>query len=824
MKRQKLLIALLSVLFCFSFIFGIKTAETPKADGIDYVTVEDMIANRDKLLPAFKHPHAERLAISEDGVISSWENGAFHYSEEVDAVAFDITIKSGNELAIYLRTGGDGTLWQATGYAVYVNTASATIYKISNPATWNDTPLGSFAITSFFDGNTHSIKYSLVESAEGLVVTFSIDDLVATGVDTGTPIAKENTEFKMCSVNSTVLYTVSATGTNSGDNEGEGEEEPDGDYVAGKSITDAEMVANKDKLLPAFNHSGAERLSVNNGVISCWEDGHFFYGDEIDCASFNIAISAGTNICFALRTAGGGTMWTSTGYYAYIYQTETGVCAELYKVTDVTNWQTVETQLAKGDIENIFDGENHSVVFQFVPSQSGSTLSLTVGDVVISGTDNGTPIALSGTNFKIARVNTDALYTVGQAVVVEDGEYTVNYVSAEEMMANKDKLLPAFNHGGVERLSVENGVITSWENGYFYYNAEVEAVDVDFSMESLANTDVTFALRAAGDGVMWQTTGYFLYLKGTAAELYKVDNPSAWNANRLAVATIANVFDGNFHNIKYYAVTDTKGYVHLGLIIDGVEAFTAVDRENVLAIEGTELKIASVNVQQVYKVTAPKDTVHAYGEEQTTAPTCTEKGYTSKVCANCGKIEIISEVDSTGHTYESVVTDPTCLEDGYTTYTCACGDTYTEAGAEAVGHKHESEVVAPTCTEKGYTKYTCVCGDTYMEDFVDELGHTFGEWEIVKEATATEDGEKKRTCACGETETEVIPATGEESTPDTESTESTTPNESEGEESTTTSDGGNESTASGCTGSMGGLFGGLALLGFAVSTLRKKLR
>ncbi|MBR6921300.1 MAG: leucine-rich repeat protein [Clostridia bacterium] len=39
--------------------------------------------------------------------------------------------------------------------------------------------------------------------------------------------------------------------------------------------------------------------------------------------------------------------------------------------------------------------------------------------------------------------------------------------------------------------------------------------------------------------------------------------------------------------------------------------------------------------------------------------------------------------------------------------------------------------------------------------------HSFGEWNIIKEASCTEDGEKQRTCAvCGETETDTIPAEG----------------------------------------------------------------
>ena len=76
------------------------------------------------------------------------------------------------------------------------------------------------------------------------------------------------------------------------------------------------------------------------------------------------------------------------------------------------------------------------------------------------------------------------------------------------------------------------------------------------------------------------------------------------------------------------------------------------------------------------------------------------------------------------------------------------------------GHKHEytDDVVAPTCTEKGYTKHTCECGDTYQDSEVEAKGHSFGEWEVVKEATEKEKGTKERVCSvCSEKETEEIP-------------------------------------------------------------------
>lgn len=57
------------------------------------------------------------------------------------------------------------------------------------------------------------------------------------------------------------------------------------------------------------------------------------------------------------------------------------------------------------------------------------------------------------------------------------------------------------------------------------------------------------------------------------------------------------------------------------------------------------------------------------------------------------------------------MTAPTCTEDGYTTYTCRnCGDRRTGHVVGALGHSYK-------CTENGNDRiYTCTrCGDTYTE-------------------------------------------------------------------------------------------------------------
>ena len=179
-----------------------------------------------------------------------------------------------------------------------------------------------------------------------------------------------------------------------------------------------------------------------------------------------------------------------------------------------------------------------------------------------------------------------------------------------------------------------------------------------------------------------------------------------------------------------------------------------------------------------------------------TAPTCTERGYTTHVC-HCGDTYMDSYVDATGHDHKAVVTAPTCTEKGYTTHTCHCGDTYvdsyldelghnltqheakaptcTEIGWDAyetcsrcdhttyvkipaTGHDHKVTVTAPTCTEQGYTTHTCHCGDTYVDSYVDATGHSYGDWFEYQAPTTTAVGEERRNCQnCDHFESRELP-------------------------------------------------------------------
>ena len=119
---------------------------------------------------------------------------------------------------------------------------------------------------------------------------------------------------------------------------------------------------------------------------------------------------------------------------------------------------------------------------------------------------------------------------------------------------------------------------------------------------------------------------------------------------------------------------------------------------------------------------------HSYGTwKQTKAPTCTEKGMETRTCTRCNASET-RDITSLGHAIvHHAAKAATCTEKGWAAYdTCSRCDYSTYKEIAATGHHHNAVVTAPTCTAKGYTTHTCnTCGNSYKDNYTNALGHSY---------------------------------------------------------------------------------------------------
>ena len=107
-------------------------------------------------------------------------------------------------------------------------------------------------------------------------------------------------------------------------------------------------------------------------------------------------------------------------------------------------------------------------------------------------------------------------------------------------------------------------------------------------------------------------------------------------------------------------------------------------------VKGTEVRICTrCNASETRNVDALGHSFIHYAEK---AATCTTDGWAAyDTCSRCG-YSTYRQIPAAGHHYDAVATAPTCTERGYTTHTCVCGISYTDSYTDAVGHNYKAGI------------------------------------------------------------------------------------------------------------------------------------
>ena len=132
------------------------------------------------------------------------------------------------------------------------------------------------------------------------------------------------------------------------------------------------------------------------------------------------------------------------------------------------------------------------------------------------------------------------------------------------------------------------------------------------------------------------------------------------------------------------------------------------------------------------------------------------------------------------HDYKATVTAPTCTEKGYTTYVCSCGSSYVANEVAALGHAWDEGKIttAPTTEKEGVKTFTCTRCNTTKTEPIDKLQATVSfkdvdekayyaaavEWAVAKnitKGTAADTFAPNDTCTRGQIVTFLWRAAGE---------------------------------------------------------------
>ncbi len=345
----------------------------------------------------------------------------------------------------------------------------------------------------------------------------------------------------------------------------------------------------------------------------------------------------------------------------------------------------------------------------------------------------------SSGEYKINFTNKQVLGAGKKGIVTDEFEY----VNATITVDNSAQEEPVLAIPSVNKLTVDsqNNVKVSWsavENAQSYDIYKTEGIYTPY--QKIASVDSNTLVYIDSDAPNY--TDYYYMVRANYNEKYSyskevsitlkpnlsVDysgknniltwatgaNAVSYDVYRTANGTSLKIATGLTENT--YTDTNAYGCIEYKYYVKGVvNAYTAKTSNTV--------KVSSKEI-------------HTFDETQTvvTEPTCSESGYSTKVCEACGKTVITDFVDTKDHTPDEStkkVIEPNCIEGGYTEYTClVCGNVYETDFTDPLGTAHQpdestKQVVEPDCEQEGYTSYYCtLCKQTYKTDIVAPKGHT----------------------------------------------------------------------------------------------------
>lgn len=554
-KRRKIyVVILLSILMSLVCIFGIR-ALIPKTAVAETrtVTALDMTNNREKLLPKFNHAGKERIAVSDEGVIYNWGDGNLFYQEEVYAISLQMQVTSGTDVAFALRATGNGAMWSSKGYYAYVNGTTVDLVKISqdNTENWREAiVVSSLYGCNLFDGALHTLAFSAVENGEeGLIVSFSVDGNAAVSyTDTGDTLPIENTAFKIVAVNEPIAQVKIYGGTP-------------------VSLYESTALSEAEINVASWNLEPRHQMYIDKEI----------YGYK---ATFTLT---GDNMAFALRASGLGAMWSCTGYYAYV----AGTSVQIYKVDGNGEWND-EFLGTKDTLVNIFDGNEHTVIFTAIEKSAVVEISYQVDDAeALIVEDTGTALSIEGTKATITQVNP----------IADTTEYGVLNLLSASLISTTGTETPLS--------SAELKLATSLEAEHHQFVVDAEAKGITVDATFTVGNEAAYGLRTSGLGAMWNNKGYYAYV-GKPSEfsqyevhLYKVpqDNMGdAWNGALLAkTLLLEDIFDRKEHTVTFTAIENASGKVELTFFVGGCVIASAIDEGEALPITDTKTTIVQLN-------------------------------------------------------------------------------------------------------------------------------------------------------------------------------------------------------------------------------------
>ena len=256
--------------------------------------------------------------------------------------------------------------------------------------------------------------------------------------------------------------------------------------------------------------------------------------------------------------------------------------------------------------------------------------------------------------------------------------------------------------------TIKGVTVTSIGGSAFRYCTSLTSVTIPDSVTSIGNC--AFASCTSLTGI-WVAEGNSHYANDASGVLFNKDKTTLVQCpGAFAAYTIPNSVTSIGEYAFSHCTSLTSVTIPNSVTSIGEHAFSYCTSLTSVTISDS---VTSIGEYAFYDCTSLTDVYYAGSEAQWKAISISSNRNDDLLTAN-----IHYNYGSHTHSYKAVVTAPTCTEKGYTTHTCACGDSYVDTYVDALGHAWDNGKVTkePTATETGVRTYTCTrCSATKTE-------------------------------------------------------------------------------------------------------------
>lgn len=552
------------------------------------------------------YEYTEYLLSDIAGELSSSDSTKyFDVDKDSYSVSFGLTAAENFSLALRMLSNGtsdSGFLVTITNDDVSIVNQTAENGKFSMDFTSGKNYAIEVGAVKMYDGNTYYI-YVKVNGEVGAKWRYEETAAYTLGNRLGVKYTETDGEEESTIVNMSTLLKnpdrVQACGFNS-----------DGSYFT--SV----------KLVP-------ESVTTETGVdytISSHTNGEFYYNGEAEGFSFNFVATqasapwetgvyntaANKDYLFVtLRSNGNYAPWdVAQQGYIFLFErvqngSKTATKVTVYADTPDSTWSANVVGRSSWFDGDLFDGITRNIEISAVNNEenTGVVLRYAVnGKEYFNQTYNVTPLTMENTGIKIVDyvdggTGTSILYKFTDTISID-----IDYTTGKELVES-GKLVCDY------KATVPVTVTDGWANSdgsWVFYDGEISAVDFDVVFTNTDGTpsEIALYMRANGAGTLWDASqGYIAWIRDKKVTISKTTDKYTAGRTDLVSGTVANIFDGKPHNIKYYAVDADDGNVYGGISIDGGDMITFVDKDNPLSIAKTNFKMVGVNgISPRYKI------------------------------------------------------------------------------------------------------------------------------------------------------------------------------------------------------------------------------